>query len=440
MRSHRQLRRRDHASLPRLRPLGLMLACVLMLGIAPAASASSLLDQAHVAQHSLNPGLRSLSRAPAARGRGAGERSFRAFTGPIAKAAGVNSVVPKFKFHLIFSPVNSHKIRLKGFTITPFFKRFESFPIGGCNACSGNGHFAKVKIRGTTLIETMRGARYLTNRTRFTQAITSPGEIGRYKVVGVNVAEQAPVLRGQGCLAADAPIANSDFLNHRLLPAVPCSARVPKGDHVGFSSPLELAPNHAETVSGHASGARWLSVYQSHSKCAVNAEAEAPHAVSHGFWFVGGNFRESFVATDSSPGFFCIYLQTGGRFHKVPDGRVSVSGSIVYLAGDKLQISGPSSVAPGGQALDTFTGSASIPEELYDFVSYAPCAATAQAEYQQAAGVYEVAVQGPFSKSVNSVPFAQSGFICAYLQVGAPSGVTPTGPTVVSAAEAVSVS
>ena len=280
----------------------------------------------------------------------------------------------------------------------------------------------------------------MTNKTRFTQALTSPGRIGRYKVLGVNVQREFPVLRGQGCLAADAPIANSDFLNHHSLPTVPCSGRIPAGDHVGFSSPLELASNRLETVSGHASGTRWLSVFLSRSKCSRDALAQAQHSVAGKFWFVGGNFQESFTATDSAPGFFCIYLQTGGRFHKVPDGRLSVSGSIAYLAGDKLQISGPSSVAPGGQVLDTFTGSASIAEELYDFVSYAPCAATAQAEFQQAVGVYETPVSGPFSKSVNSVPFAQSGFICAYLQVGAPSGVTPTGPTLVGAAEAVSVS
>jgi hypothetical protein len=440
------------ASMIRALLLGLILAGVLNLGISPAAAASFRADQGIDVQHSLNPNSRLLAVAHPGRGTRAAKTSVHTFVAPIAQSAKLNAVLPNFKFEMVIfvSPnphkLNLHKLPLRKFIITPFYPRRESDPVGGCTACTGGGHFTKITIHGTTLTETVRGRLFVSGRTRFTQALTAPGKIGRYQVLGVHVVKAGagviihiPHL-GHGCLAADAPLSNSDFLSRRALPTVPCSARVPSGDHVTLNHPLELASNHVETVSGHAAGARWLSVFLSHSKCASDAQAEAARSTTRRFWFVGGNFSEPFAATDTAPGFFCIYLQTGGRFHGVPDGRVSVSGGIPYLAGDSLQISGPSSVAPGGTAQDTFTGSASIAEEFYDFISYAPCAATAQAEFQQAVGLFEAPVQGPFTKSVNSVPFAQSGFVCAYLQVGAPSGTTPTGPTVVSAAEAVSVS
>jgi hypothetical protein len=419
----------------------LVVTSIVVLAATPTAAASPRYERVHAVQRRLGERAKLLPLKAAASERAPRKVVRHTFQSPLAVSASVNTVIPKFKFFLIYHTVNSRKLQLKGFEIKPFFRRSEDGPYGGCTACKGKGHFNRIKFRGNTLIETEKGKRFMTRKTRFPEAVVTPGEIGRFKEYGVKVVHGSavPYVRAAGCLAADAPVSNDTFLVHQALPTVPCSQKLSKSDHVSFNSPLELAANRPETVSGTTTGTRWLSVFLSHSACARDALGEAPRAIAHGFWFVGGNFSETFTSTDTRVGNFCVYLQAGGRYKGVPDGRVTVSGAVPYLAGDSIHISGPTSTTPGGTTDDTFSGNASTAEEFYDFISNAPCASTAQSEYQQAIGYYEAPVQGAFSKTVNSVPFDQSGYVCAYLQIGAPSGTTPTGPTVVGAELPVSV-
>jgi hypothetical protein len=133
-------------------------------------------------------------------------------------------------------------------------------------------------------------------------------------------------------------------------------------------------------------------------------------------------------------------VQDGGRFRGVPDGRISLLWSHPFFAGDAVSISGPTTASVNSRVASTFSGNASTGEELYDFASFTPCASTAQAEFKNYSGIYEVPVRGGFSKTVNSVPLTRSTYICAYLQVGAPAGKRPTGPTLATASQLITVS
>jgi hypothetical protein len=415
----------------RYRPVAL--AAIALLTIAASASGARL-DQNLRMQ-------REVAKDGTAVARSAGDKRIRSFIGSNAHKATVNTVVPRFTFFLSYNVVNQGKLQLTGFTIKPYFKA-EPFPIGGCSHCTGNGHFNKVKIRGTTLTETVHGSIFITRKTRFAQALTRPGEIGRYKVFGLKLGlVPRPVVLAQGCLAADAPLTNDDFLEAKTLPVVPCTAKVPKGDQISLDSPYELSASAQETITGRASGARWLSLFLTHESCAPDAQAEAPRSVGHAFWFVGGDFSESFTSTSTSPGYFCVYLETGGRFDGIPDGRETAAIlDDSFLAGDTLSITGPSTAEPDQEVEVTFSGNASVAEELYEFVGYVPCASTAQKEFSQASGGAETPVSaGAFSKSIATTPLAQSAEVCGYLQLGAPANSVPTGPTLVAASFPISV-
>jgi hypothetical protein len=97
-------------------------------------------------------------------------------------------------------------------------------------------------------------------------------------------------------------------------------------------------------------------------------------------------------------------------------------------------------VTAGQQAATTIAGTSSLNEQVYVFAAYVPCASTAEAEYPLAVGYYTQAVHGAFSIPLNTVPLTQTAAVCAYLQVGAPTSAgLPTGPTLVTASQVISV-
>lgn len=327
---------------------------------------------------------------------------------------------------------------------------------GGCSQCGGSGRFLPYMHKGNGVVEPTVGTVHLTSRTRIVWAAVRSGEIGRYKLYGFNPGPNAvpqQVLLSEGCLAADFVQdsgATTLGLLHQLLrpatlPRVPCSG-TPRGDNVTFYepgpelSPTTRLPGH---FSGRAGGSRWLSVFQAGSgNCALDALGEATRTSNHLLWHIsGGEFRRNFVSgLATRQGHFCAYLQTGGRYHGIPDGRVGIRWSAPYFGGDTVSITGVTTGVAGQPVVDTFSGFASAKEIPWTFDSDSPCAATAEAEYPPAVGVGHNAVNGSFSLSISSVPLTTSSYRCAYLQAGAPSDGKPTGPTLASASALITVS
>jgi hypothetical protein len=287
----------------------------------------------------------------------------------------------------------------------------------------------------------------MTTNTRIVEAVIHPGRVGRFKLYGVSVGPPStPALLDQGCIAADAiPAAGGTssvllgaLLHPRngVLPVVPCSG-VPRGDNVTFfRPPFELSATDVPTggFSGRAGGPRWLSVFQGNRPCAPDPLAESRLTPNHVFWHVNGQFSRGFRGvTATKPGFFCGYLQSGGTFAGIPDGRMGLTWSAPYYAGDNVAITGETTIGPGQKVNDVFTGFASAAEQLWSFDSFTPCANTAQGEYQPAAGVFNSPVKGRFSLNITAIPLSQSFYRCAYLNVGAPSKGKPTGPTLARA-------
>jgi len=373
---------------------------------------------------------------------------------PIAHVANVNTVVPAFELGFSYSQVHVGELKLQEVLIKPVDPG-ESIK-GGCDQCTGSGSFLPYTIKNHLFTEATRGNIFLTGKTKIAEALVRPGQIGRFKIYGVSVGPPTNTrLLAQGCIAADAiptaggtPSAVLNALLHpRSLPQVSCSGN-PTGDSgTFFRPPLELSTHNATgQFTGHANGARWLSVFQGHPTCGPDALAEARRTANHVFWHVHGNFNVGFTtAPVSRAGFFCAYLQTGSTFGGIPDGKVSLMWNLPYYAGDTVAIGGPTSVTAGDTVDNTFAGHASAAEELWTFDATAPCRATAQAEYatQASFGVGNTPENGDFSVNVTSRPFttAGTGYRCAYLQVGAPTkkGV-PTGPTLATASLQIAVS
>jgi hypothetical protein len=370
-------------------------------------------------------------------------------TDPIGHLANANSVVPAFELGFSYSQVRVGQLKLKAILIRPVSA--DEFVKGGCTACTGSGRFLPYTIRGHLFQESAKGPIFMTRRTKIAEALIRPGEIGRFKVYGVSVGSlTTTVLLAHGCIAADAiPVAGGtstallDALLHpQTLPQVPCSGN-PTGDNVTFfRPPFELSATQPAIggFSGHAGGPRWLSVFQGRKPCAPDPLAEATGTPNHVFWHISGDFRKGFTtATDTKPGFFCAYLQSGGTFGRIPDGRLGLMWSAPYYAGDTIAISGQSTAAANQTAVDTFAGHASVREQFWSFDSFTPCAGTAQGEFPTAFGLSNSSVKGNFSIAVTSVPLSRSVFRCGYLQVGAPSHGKPTGPTVAKASLAITV-
>jgi hypothetical protein len=374
---------------------------------------------------------------------------------PIAQTASLNPVVPEFTLTVVsYRQVSVGVPRLKKMILAPV-SRAASIK-GGCSQCGGSGRFLPYIHKGNGVVEPTVGTVHLTSRTRIVWAAVRSGEIGRYKLYGFNPGLNAvpqQVLLSEGCLAADfvqdsGPTSLGllgQLLHPRTLPRVPCSG-TPRGDSATFYEPgPELSPSTRLPghFSGSAGGSRWLSVFQAGSgNCARDPLGEARRTSNHLFWHItGGKFRRNFVSgLVKRPGNFCAYLQTGGRYRGIPDGRVGIRWSAPYFGGDTVSITGVTTGVAGQPVVDTFSGFASAKETLWTFDSASPCAATAEAEYPPAVGVGDNAVNGSFSLSISSVPLATSSYRCAYLQAGAPSAGKPTGPTLAAASALITVS
>lgn len=369
------------------------------------------------------------------------QRKVGSVVGPLAQAASVNSVVSPFTLHFNYDVVNSQKLLMHFYTVSPVRTRLGEDVRGGCTHCTGPGFF-KIKVRRDTVYERARGgAIFISRRTKFPEAVIRPGHIGRYVVYGVRfgVTARTPVL-AQGCLAADTGLTNEALLRNQPLPTVPCGARV-LSDSFTFNHPTELSPGALASVTGRVSGSRQLSVFLSHQRCAADPQAEVARSTGHAYFSVRGSFRDSVTSTTTRPGVFCVYLQTGGRYGGIPDGRLTAFGSFPFLAGDTVSISAPTTATVDQAVPVIFSGNASAAEELYVFTAYGPCASSAQAEVQQSAGALAVPLlRGAFSRTISTVPLARPAVVCAYLQLGAPaSNGAPTGPTLAAATQPIAV-
>jgi hypothetical protein len=362
--------------------------------------------------------------------------------GPLASVASINPVVHPFEFFLIFHPLTVDSLALKGFEIKPFFPH-QAAPLGGCVHCTGHGTFPSLKLKGHTLTETVKGLRILTVNTRFPQAIVRRGEIGRFKEFGIALNPVRPVVRAQGCLGADTGLTNENLLSGQALPLVPCTADNPTDTTTHVDTPIELSKTVQQhgKVSGNAKGSRWLSVFKVHAACGLDAQATSRiRGESHAIWHVRGQFSKGFTTgLDTKPGHFCAYLQTGGRWKGIPDGRISQRGDFPFLAGDSISITGASTGVAGQPVANTLSGFASTTEYLWTFDSNSPCLATAVAEYTPSIGFGVTKVSGLFSEAINSVPLATSAYRCAYLQLGAPKDDKPTGQTLATASVLITV-
>jgi len=373
----------------------------------------------------------------------------------IVHTTNINSVIPAFDMFFGYNIVGG-KVDMTKLLIKPFYSRFENVPAGGCTGCTGRGNFKKLKLSGHTLTELVKGgAIYMTKKTGLVESVTSPDEIGRFKVYGLdpNPDDPHPILLRSACTPANLELTSAQVFDWRTLPRVPCAQKLPGNNHVSVSEPIELpsSTTASGTVSGHASGTQWLIAFQgsNYESCAEDALAEGLRSTTYFEREVSGTFTIPFTtAPATTPGYTCAYLQVGGRVKvtsggDLPDGRVTATGSTPFLAGDSVSITGDTTATAGGTAAETVSGNASIAEQLYVFAPYSPCAASAQAEYGVDPTDYTEAVsKGAFSTSLTLTisPSAPStGYVCAYLQVGAPSNTVPTGPTVASASEQISI-
>ena len=359
-------------------------------------------------------------------------------TDPLAYLSNANTVVPPFGIAFAYHRVQTGTLKLKKILIRPVTD--DEFVKGGCSACTGPGRFLPYAIRNGEFTELTQGTILMTEKTKIVEAVIRPGRIGRFKLYGVSVGPPTKTkLIAQGCLAADsipAPgptshVLLNTLLHPKALPQVPCSG-TPRGDNVTFfRPPFELSSTTAPIggFSGQAGGPRWLSVFEGNQKCAPDPLAESVLTPNRVFWHVSGRFSKGFRGVPATkPGFFCAYLQSGGKYAGIPDGHMGLTWSAPYYAGDALSITGQGTVSPGQSVADTFEGIASVPEQLWSFDSFTPCAATAQGEFEPAAGVSHTAVSGSFSLTVTAIPLSHSFFRCAYLNVGAPKNGQPTGP------------
>lgn len=380
---------------------------------------------------------------------------------PVARTAtvNINRVVPPFRFFLNFNVVGPLKLQLLGFLIGPFYQSFELFPLGGCHSCNGHGNFNSVKVfnrrkcgsvPAPCLKETVRGKRTLTKHSLFIQALTSPDQVGRFTVLGVQVNPASPKVRRQGCVGADVPLTNDNFLAYlngaKTVPTVPCHQTVTT-DPLPILSPTppfevsSTSPTSFE-ISGSASGSEWLAMFEGHQPCKLNSQATASvePTAPRLFTQVSGQFTKVFrTAPDTSPGYLCFYLQTGGTFNGIPDGRVTMADQVVYIAGDTVNISFLSTCQPPQGAnwciQEQFAGSAAVAgEQLWVFAPASPCAATAAQEYAQDPQTRDFPLNtGQFANQLGIYGTASSTYVCAYLNLGAPANGTPTGPTLASA-------
>lgn len=393
-------------------------------------------------------------------------------------------------------------ILLQGVYLFPFYPSNESI-FGGCSGCTGTGHFLPSHVGSingfarafhhkasdfrcsrtkhfvgcipppfldNTYSSVVRGKRIIGPKTRFIEA-TLGAEIGRFSVYGLDVKNHKLHSVKQGCtpayldLGVKVPVVTRFLLTHvNDLPTVPCRQRIPPGSRVAIRNlPLEFSSNssvHGQ-IRVHASTSEWAIAFQEPASsigrgqpaCLPNALAEVSRTtvLSELHVHPGTTTINYSSAPARSPGFTCVYLQVGGRLNHpgvklpLPDGRVVATTSQVFLAGDTVRISAPTTAARGQTVQFRVTGSASINQELYVFAPYSACAGSAQDEYRADTHVFTKALKrGSFNVPItlkvpqNAPPTVN---LCAYLQTGRPTaGGAPNGSTTAVDSAEISIS
>ncbi|HTW11369.1 MAG TPA: hypothetical protein VME01_01390, partial [Solirubrobacteraceae bacterium] len=276
-----------------------------------------------------------------------------------------NSVVPSAKTYYVVETVPGHpgEFKLERELIKPVNNVYE---LSTCFSC-GRGNFERGSYNSHDHTETIpaKGDLIVTSRTLVATVVYNPGKIARFWLYRLDLKRLRWVHVAQGCVAADVvPTASSRAVawglahlkNLHAIPQVPCKSPTDSGDSLSWDTPWEVpASGSAQgTVAGHASGTRRLSIFEARARCAADAQAEAALAPAILVRRVSGDFSLSFsTSPDSSPGYFCMYLQTGGLYQGIPDGILTVVASPVFYSGDSLTITLPTS------SMASFTGVAS---------------------------------------------------------------------------------
>lgn len=271
------------------------------------------------------------------------------------------------------------------------------------------------------------GEIYAKPGTRMWVVAYQPGSIERFKIYGVSFRHRIHMpVDQQGCTGADIPWGGGlrPFNN---MPTVPCQEAVPANNV--FTIPnagVELPPAdymRAYAVTGFAPTQEWLTVVLSMTSCQddVPAEVTANGGTNGGtapLWHlqVTGEFDSdlSIPGGLGGMGYLCGYLTLDGTFENIPDGRVTATFQIPFWSGDSVSISGPASVLPGASVTLTYSGNASVAENLIVVLASQPCGSVPQ-DQPGAIGDYATTVQGAFSIAVTSLPINGVDYQCAWL-------------------------
>jgi hypothetical protein len=369
--------------------------------------------------------------------------------GSTSTSSGLNAVIPAFKVGFAWNGLGTRR-RLTKVLIRPFMRGATA--IGGCDGCFGDGHFSVAKREGRYLAAVVGGHYRFRAHTRLVIGLIRGHGIGRFRVYAVTFNPLGLQLVTQGCLASDTvSLGNgktsqallNDLLRPASLPQVPCAAKVPTGDHGTLYAPLELSASSAQTgrLVGSVAGDRSLTIFRAHRACAPDPIAESVRALGDSMqvFSVRGHFTQRFAAgTDSEPGYYCIYLQTAGKFRGIPTGRVTAMRQQRYLGGDSLTLTAPSFVIGGQPAQPSVAGTTAVKERVWLFASHAACAPTAEAEYPQQFAMVSKIVDGVYNVPLALGVLSQSANVCAYLQLQT-SSTRPAGSTLLAQAQTVVV-
>lgn len=402
------------------------------------------------------------------------------FVGPFF--AGVNSLPPAFQVALRYSLVVGQPAELR---LTQVLLRAGSDSQArelasdgiefGCNTCGKTPYtgFYNDRLESRDIVAiTLQPAAIVSRETHLALIVCGCEGLSRFRLYSVSPSTQTIPLIASGCFASGFQGIQTETVltaqSIRPLPIVPCSGRAPRDDSVAIAAPIEESASATTTftVSGYAAGPTWLSLTTDGTSFSDGSygcdttpgstlpswapeggPASAPPAVVR----VHGRFNVSFersAPSVPSTGAFCAYLQVGSRWRGIPDGPVAASTGSTWRVGDSIAVSGPATFVSGQDFTYTVSGSVAPPPSGgrsqttgYFFLSYEPCAPTAQAEYELDNLFEYFSTSGPFTYKVTSPALTRSVDICAYLQNGvlAKSSDPPTGDLLASASQSVAM-
>jgi hypothetical protein len=296
-----------------------------------------------------------------------------------------------------------------------------------CLSC-GPGRWADWSEAGTGWVA--KGASPISSHASVLLVVTKPGYVGRYSVyrpAAANTPQARLKLVGAGCIAANITAAAiSKGLQGRLhnLPTIPCKAPKVKGLLLATAGLSELSHSISHAlIYGTAPQKMWLTIAQTTTaNCKAGPlaySAAERHSRIWYTWQVKGRFAEGFETHALLPqGRFCIYMQTGAQYHGFADGWIAAGTYYDYDTGDTL--TGPAATAltaPGATTV-TLSGDAPRAEILQSYDSLTPCPEFSELVQYTGFGGSTMQVSGQFTDTLNTASFAQSGYICSYLNDG----------------------